>query len=82
MAAYRWVYDLCHLQADCQEPGSAPERYARQSSMGYLYIFYIKSISAVLYQCLLGFQSFRSASSQQNKYHSFLSKNQARKMAG
>jgi len=25
MAAYRWVYDSRHLQADCQEPGSAPE---------------------------------------------------------
>jgi len=25
MAAYRRVYDLRHLQADCQEPGSAPE---------------------------------------------------------
>jgi len=35
MAAYRRVYDSRHLQADCQEPGSAPERYARQSSMGY-----------------------------------------------
>ena len=34
MAAYRRVYDSCHLQADCQEPGSAPEPYARQSSMG------------------------------------------------
>ena len=39
MAAYRWVSDSCHLQADCQEPGSAPEPYARQSSMGYLYLF-------------------------------------------
>jgi len=39
MAAYRRVYDLRHLQADCQEPGSAPEPYARQSSMGYLYLF-------------------------------------------
>jgi len=28
-AAYRRVYDLRHLQADCQEPGSAPEPYAR-----------------------------------------------------
>ena len=28
-----------HLQADCQEPGSAPEPYARQSSMGYFYLF-------------------------------------------
>ena len=27
MAAYRRVYDLGHLQADCQEPGSAPEPY-------------------------------------------------------
>jgi len=28
MAAYRRVYDSHHLQADCQEPGSAPEPYA------------------------------------------------------
>ena len=27
MAAYRQVYDSHHLQADCQEPGSAPEPY-------------------------------------------------------
>ena len=33
-AAYRRVYDSRHLQADCQEPRSAPEPYARQSSMG------------------------------------------------
>jgi len=32
MAAYRRVYDSGHLQADSQEPGSAPEPYARQSS--------------------------------------------------
>jgi len=37
MAAYRRVYDSRHLQADCKEPGSAPEPYARQSSMGYLF---------------------------------------------
>ena len=37
MAAYRRVYDSRHLQADCQEPGSVPEPYARQSGMGYLY---------------------------------------------
>jgi len=29
MAAYRRVYDSRHLQADYQEPGSAPEPYAR-----------------------------------------------------
>jgi len=40
MAAYRRVYDSRHLQADCQEPGSAPEPYARESSMGYFYLFY------------------------------------------
>ena len=34
MAAYRRVYDSRHLQADCQEPGSAPG-----SSIGYLYLF-------------------------------------------
>ena len=38
MAAYRRVYDSRHLQADCQELGSAPEPYAGQSSMGYLFI--------------------------------------------
>jgi len=27
MAAYRRVYDSCHLQADRQEPESAPEPY-------------------------------------------------------
>jgi len=39
MAAYRPVYDSRYLQADCQKPGSAPEPYALQSSMGYLYLF-------------------------------------------
>ena len=38
MAAYRRVYDSRHLQADCQEPGSTPEPYSQQSSMGYLYL--------------------------------------------
>ena len=37
MAAYRRVYDSHHLQADCQEPGLAPQPYALQSSMGYLF---------------------------------------------
>jgi len=30
MAAYRRVCDSRHLQADCQEPGSAPEPYAQK----------------------------------------------------
>jgi len=44
MAPYRRVYDSRHLQADCQEPGSAPEPYAWQSSMGYLYFLYCWSV--------------------------------------
>ena len=38
MAAYRRAYDSRHLQADCQEPVSAPEPNAWQSSMGDLYL--------------------------------------------
>ena len=37
------LYDSHHLQADCQEPGSASEPYSRQSSMGYL--FYTTALS-------------------------------------
>ena len=37
--SHRRVCDSRHLQPDCQEPGSAPEPYARQSSMGYIYLF-------------------------------------------
>ena len=37
MAALRRVYDSRHQQADCQEPGSAVEPYARQSSMGFTF---------------------------------------------
>jgi len=44
MAAYRRVYDSRHLQADCKEPGSAPEPYARQSSLGCLYLFYCNRV--------------------------------------
>ena len=36
MAAYHRVYDSRHLQADCQELGSAPKHYARYSSMDYI----------------------------------------------
>ena len=41
MAAYRRVYDSRHLQADCQEPGSSPEPYARYSSIWATFTFYI-----------------------------------------
>ena len=34
MAAYRRVYDSHHLQADCQEPGSAAEPYAQVIEYG------------------------------------------------
>ena len=49
-AAYRRVYDSRHLQADCQEPGSSPEPYARQSSMGYLYLFTGRHTLAQVYK--------------------------------
>jgi len=38
MAAYNRVYDLRHLQADCQEPGSAPEPYALPFFTCYSYM--------------------------------------------
>ena len=41
MAVYRRVYDSRHLQADCQEPESAPEAYALLPSMGYLFPFIV-----------------------------------------
>ena len=54
MAAYRRVYDSHHLQADCQELGSAPEPYARLSGMGYLYLLLSLAIGLVakLHECL------------------------------
>ena len=36
MAAYRRVYDLRHLPADFQEPGSAPEPYEYELSLPFL----------------------------------------------
>ena len=35
MAAYRRVYDSRHLQADCQEPGSAREPYRVRVTFAY-----------------------------------------------
>ena len=49
--AYRLVDDSHHLQADCQEPGSAPEPYARQSSMGYLYLLSFTHRLIFMYSC-------------------------------
>jgi len=52
LATYYRVYDSRHLQADSQEPGSAPEPYARQLSMGYLYLFYRpKGVGVVPLKC-------------------------------
>jgi len=52
MAAYHRVYDSRHLQADCQEPGSAPESYALQSITGYLYLFlHLANASALPTTC-------------------------------
>ena len=41
MADYRQVYDSRHLQADYQEPGSAPEPYVRFTFL--LVIIYVIS---------------------------------------
>ena len=38
MAAYRRVYDSRHLQADCNEPGSAPGPYTLGSRVWLPYI--------------------------------------------
>jgi len=51
MAVYRRVHDSRHLQADCQEPGSAPEPYALQSSIGYLYTFTVH-FHIILLHCI------------------------------
>ena len=50
MADYHRVYDSRHLQADCHEPGSAPEPYARQSSMGYLHLSLLQMTPGYNYQ--------------------------------
>ena len=60
MAAYRWVYDTHQLQADCQEPGSAPKPHGRQSSMDYLYLLPVSFSLAQL--DLLSTQQFRRSS--------------------
>ena len=56
MAAYRWVYDSRHLQADCQEPGSAAEPYARQSSIDDL--FYVLHYFYVMCSFKLALSSY------------------------
>jgi len=62
MAAYRRVYDSRHLQADCQEPGLAPETYARQSSMGNLtFLQCLKKRRSGLLAELLSYCGARSA---------------------
>jgi len=53
VAAYRRVYDLRHLLADCQEPGSAPVPYARYSSMGYLYLYHFNQLLKIVSEALL-----------------------------
>jgi len=48
MAAYRRVYDSRHLQADCQEPGSAPEPCALGNRVWATFTFlYLKTLPKV-----------------------------------
>jgi len=49
MAAYRRVYDSRHLQADCQEPGSAPEPYTLANRVWATFIFYSRSMRSRVY---------------------------------
>jgi len=44
MAAYHQVYDSHHLQADFQEPGSAPEPYTRYRVWATFYLITIALI--------------------------------------
>ena len=45
MAAYRLVYDSRHLQADCQEPGSALEPYTLGNRVWLPLSYYITTDS-------------------------------------
>ena len=51
MTAYRRVYDSRHMQADCKEPGSASESYARNrvsaTFLGFLNFTFCKSLLGV-----------------------------------
>ena len=40
MAAYCQVYDSRHLQADCQDPGSAPEPYTLGNRVWATFTFF------------------------------------------
>jgi len=55
MAAYRRVNDSCHLQADCQKPGTAPEPYARYFGMGYLFNYPLITLCNRFRQLVLQF---------------------------
>ena len=44
MATYRRIYDSRHLQADCQEPGSAPEHYTLGNRVSATFTFYFTSV--------------------------------------
>jgi len=46
MAAYRRVYDSRHLQADSEEPGSAPEPYTLDNRVWATFTFLTKGIIA------------------------------------
>jgi len=48
MAAYSRVYDSRHLQADCKEPGSAPER-ATLKNLGDLRQFFSNLLWATFF---------------------------------
>ena len=80
MATYLQVYDSRHLQADCQEPGSAPEPYtlgnrawASFSSVrsdtctGYTFTFFIRAIETIV--LALELQSWIVSASRYTELH-------------
>jgi len=51
MAAYRRVYDSRRLQADCQEPGSAPELIRSAIQMMHVSEWGIFNIGFIIFEC-------------------------------
>jgi len=58
MAAYRLVYDSRHLQADCKEPGLAPESYATLGNRVWATFTFFKLGIMHSYSIFFGNRSF------------------------
>jgi len=63
MAAYRRVYDSRHLQADCQEPGSAAEPYALGNRVRATITFFVVNTAERLFTSRLAYHGLRGSAS-------------------